>query len=431
MMSARVKLLVVSIFILFSIPVVAATHNVTVNSNFFSPNDLTIEVGDTVRWTNNSGRTHDVTADDFSWNSVTSSSFTFQRTFNTIEEVLYHCSVHSAAGRSRTSNQNGIIRVIAANANEDPNSAFSSSCSGLDCDFTDQSTDSDGTITNWLWEFGDDVTSNAQNPSHTYASAGTYTVKLTVTDNDGVTDDESAFLTVSAANQLPNASFIANCTDLDCIYSDQSSDSDGSIASWSWNFGDGGTSSVQSPSHSYAAAGTYSVGLTVTDNDGSSDSTSKNVTVTDVQQNPVLINIGMSHAWFEPVTSGQGFFVIVWEGIQTVYISWFTFDVERPADDVTAIFGGPGQRWITALGPYEGDTAILDVYLSTGGILDSEEPPIFTDQTPIGTITIKWTSCNSGILSYDIPSLGLSGDIAIVRIVEDNVPVCEAGQPAG
>ena len=68
----------------------AEVHEVVVGNNFFSPNNLTIEVGDTVRWTNDSGRTHDVTADDFSWNSETSSSFVFERTFNTAEEVLYH-----------------------------------------------------------------------------------------------------------------------------------------------------------------------------------------------------------------------------------------------------------------------------------------------------------------------------------------------------
>ena len=106
----------------------SATHNVTVGNNFFSPNDLTIEVGDTVRWTNNANRTHDVTADDFSWASETSSSFVYERTFNTVEEVLYHCTVHSAPGRNINSNQNGRLNVIEGVANQPPNAAFSSSC---------------------------------------------------------------------------------------------------------------------------------------------------------------------------------------------------------------------------------------------------------------------------------------------------------------
>ena len=141
------------------------------------------------------------------------------------------------------------------------------------------------------------------------------------------------------------------------------------------------------------------------------------------------INSAVSDAWFNPQTDGQGFFVIVWEESGLVFLSWFTFDATRPPEDVAAILGDAGHRWVTALGPYDGDTASLDVYLSTGGVLDSAEPPVVTDQTPIGTITIVWTGCNSGTLTYDFPSLQLSGNIPIERIVLDNVAACEAAQP--
>ena len=50
--------------------------------------------------------------------------------------------------------------------------------------------------------------------------------------------------------------------------------------------------------------------------------------------------------------------------------------------------------------------------------------------TPIGTIDITWTDCNAATLSYDVPSHGLAGDIPLQRIVPDNVPACEAAQPA-
>jgi len=64
--------------------------------------------------------------------------------------------------------------------------------------FTDQSTDSDGTIASWSWDFGDGTTSTSQNPTHKYSSVGVYTVSLTVTDNGGATNNTSGFISVAS-----------------------------------------------------------------------------------------------------------------------------------------------------------------------------------------------------------------------------------------
>ena len=78
-----------------------------------------------------------------------------------------------------------------------PTASFTDSCTDLTCDFTDTSTDLDGTVDQWSWDFGDSSgTSTAQNPTYTYASGGTYTVTLTVTDNDGESDSTSQDVTV-------------------------------------------------------------------------------------------------------------------------------------------------------------------------------------------------------------------------------------------
>lgn len=344
---SRKLVLTLIVFCFFSLPytVWAATHQVTIGDNFFNPNDLTIEAGDTVRWTYSGGRIHDATADDGSWGSPTSSSINYEHTFASVEEVLYHCTVHSSPGRNINTNMNGRINV-----------------------------------------------------------------------------------TQSVENQPPTANFSFNCSDLDCDFTDQSSDSDGTVSSWSWNFDDGGSSSARNPAHSYTAAGTYSVSLTVTDDDGTQDSTNRSVIVSEAAPDPIVINSGMTDAWFDPATDGQGMLIMVWDSIKFVFMAWFTFDTERPPQDVTAILGEPGHRWLTASGPFEGDTAVLDVFLTTGGIFDSTQPPAVTDQTPIGTATIVWTSCSAGILTYDIPSLGLAGEISIERIVQENVAICEAGQ---
>src|SRR5690242_17815510 len=82
--------------------------------------------------------------------------------------------------------------------NVPPVANFTFTTSGLTANFTDTSTDSDGTITSRSWTFGDGGTSTATNPSHTYAANGTYTVTLTVTDNGGSQNSHSAPVTVSS-----------------------------------------------------------------------------------------------------------------------------------------------------------------------------------------------------------------------------------------
>jgi plastocyanin len=253
----------VSLFLLaFPMTVFAETHDVMVFDFLFSPNDLTINVGDTVRWTNAPGNAlHDVVDDKFRWRSETSNAFTYSKTFDTAEEVLYHCSVHSSPGGNRNTRMNGRI------------------------------------------------------------------------------------------------------------------------------------------------------------------------TVEGVSAPPFLINAGISDAWFFPGTSGQGFFIIVWEDQQTVFLAWFTYETERPPDDVSAILGEPGHRWIIGLGAYDGDTALLDVFLSSGMIFDSGVPPVDTVQYPGATIEIIWSSCSEGLVKYNIPTLMLMGEVPIQRIAEDNVPACLAAQP--
>lgn len=176
-------------------------------------------------------------------------------------------------------------------ANSPPTADFSFACTDLLCDFTDESTDADGSIVSHQWTFGDGASSTEGNPSHVFAGSGTYTVELTVTDDQGGSATASQEIVVSDGspppNNPPDASFTSSCTDLDCMFTNTSTDPDGNALTHSWNFGDGATSSSSSPSHSYAEAGTYTVTLEVSDG-SASDTASTNVTVTNPSTSSVL-----------------------------------------------------------------------------------------------------------------------------------------------
>ncbi|MGH8050527.1 MAG: PKD domain-containing protein [Arenimonas sp.] len=183
------------------------------------------------------------------------------------------------AGKTWTDNFSGTCNK-ATTGNTPPAANFSFSVSGLTATFTDSSTDSDGSIASRSWNFGDSTTATTTNPSHAYSAAGTYSVSLTVTDNNGATHTISKPVTVtSAGNTNPVANFSFTTSNLVASFTDSSSDSDGTIASRSWNFGDSTTSTATNPGKTYAVAGTYSVSLTVTDNGGATHTVTKSVTV--------------------------------------------------------------------------------------------------------------------------------------------------------
>ena len=146
-------------------------------------------------------------------------------------------------------------------------------CFPLNVSFTDNSTPGSGTITSWLWDFGDGTSSTLQSPSHIYTNAGSFNVTLIVTGSNGCirTLTKNNYIVIAAGiNAAFTNSPASGCTVPETITFQNQSTGSGTLF-YQWTFGDGGTSTAASPAHTYTAAGTYTVQLIVTNNTGCSD----------------------------------------------------------------------------------------------------------------------------------------------------------------
>ena len=152
-------------------------------------------------------------------------------------------------------------------------------CFPEDVVFADQSVVASGTITNWLWDFGDLQTSTLQNPTHSYTQDGTYTVELTVTIDINCTATFQSDVTVYPK---PDADFsiTPGCLGDPTLFTDESAiNAPGAITQYEWDFGDLQTSADQNPSNFYAAENSYDVELVTTSGDGCIDTANGTVNV--------------------------------------------------------------------------------------------------------------------------------------------------------
>jgi len=190
-------------------------------------------------------------------------------TYSTAGTYTVTLTASNAAG-SATDTEAGYITVTKTGAA--PVAAFvANQTTGtvpLSVQFMDASTN---TPASWLWSFGDGAFATGQNPVHTYSSAGTYSVTLTVTNEKGATTiSQTGYITVTKEAAVPAASFTATGSSGGVPLTVQFVDtSTRSPTSWVWSFGDGSYSTEQNPAHTYSTAGTYTVTLTASNAAGS------------------------------------------------------------------------------------------------------------------------------------------------------------------
>ncbi|MHC5080728.1 MAG: PKD domain-containing protein, partial [Planctomycetota bacterium] len=220
--------------------------------------------------------------------------------------------------------------------------------------FTDQST---GSVTSWLWNFGDSASSNQQNPTHSYSNSGVYTVSLTVSGTTGSdTETKTNYITVT-----PRADFTGTPAsgpgELSVNFIDQSA---GQVTSWSWNFGDGQTSTQQSPTHNYTSAGNFTVVLTVSGPHGNDTMTKTDyISVT----GPGVDFSGTPRSGVEPLTVS---FTASVTGTVTQYDWDFGDGGSSSTQHPTHVYAAPGTYTVSlsATGPCGSETETKVGYIT-------------------------------------------------------------------
>lgn len=137
--------------------------------------------------------------------------------------------------------------------------------------FDSSASTDDGLIVSRLWDFGDGTTSQAISPTHTFETNGDFTVRLTLTDDAGITGTATAVISVTSAPvpviqvNSTSAEFAPAAIEFDGT---ASFDPDGEIVEYQWDFGDGSREFLAELTHVYATSGTFRARLTVTDDKG-------------------------------------------------------------------------------------------------------------------------------------------------------------------
>ena len=252
--------------------------------------------------------------------------------------------------------------------------------------------DSDGSIVNYTWDFGDGSKAYGKEATHSFATNGTYKVTLTVKDNDGGVANVYKYITVNSpgSNVPPVANFIASKTIISTneeveFDASQSYDPDGTIIfyRWDWN-GDGiydNEYTLPYATKSWPKEGNYTVTLQVEDNNGSTNTYSINIKVGG--KNPKLvITLGVSN--IAPIKEG---------GERTVPIEIYCYNFT--ATNVTIVIVDNANLTITPVSP----PLIIQPSQSAKFLIKIKVPKLGENLTA-GTKIIKVKAvCNEGVES--------------------------------
>ncbi len=223
-------------------------------------------------------------------------------------------------------------------------------CLGYETQFSDQSVVAEGIeVVSRTWNFGDNTTSNALNPVHRYAGAGSYPVTLTVVSSAGCTNTRTQTVTI---RRLPQPAFSVSlaCSGEQVAFTDESLSPEGSITGWQWTFddpesGNQNISPERNPQHLFVKPGTYQVKLKVFTNFGCADSLTKAITVTQSPQSDFTYRTNCNSrevAFTDQSLAGDGNTITDW------YWDFGDNGVSTTANPVHT-YGQPGSYTVTLI----------------------------------------------------------------------------------
>lgn len=262
-------------------------------------------------------------------------------------------------------------------------------CVGMAVNFKDSSIVSNGTITNWVWDFDDTGTSILQNPSHTYTSSGTYDVQLIVTTALGC-KDTIVHQVIIQDLPVPDFTTSTGCNKLNISFTNTTAPA---ANTFFWDFGNtatlNDTSLLQNPSYTYSTTGTYTVTLIVNKGTACAITTTKTITLSSVT------------AEFTSAATGCMNTSVTFTDLSTVSSNASITNWDWDFDDTgTSILQNPSHTYITS-GTYD----VMLIVTTASGCKDTVIHQITIQQGPVANAGNDTISCTNNA------SINLNGTV--------------------
>ncbi len=297
-------------------------------------------------------------------------------------------------------------------------------CDGLTIDFSNENISSEF----YFWDFGDGNTSDAVNPSHTYAEAGDYDVQLRLkptvpcAEERGILDSKTLNLVVAAETTADFEIDYDACQDEGLIsFRDRSMVNPGVITNWNWDFGNGMTSTEQNPAITLSEDANLTVSLTIqTDNgcdDGTTSTQSFKVFNLPSVSSALQICPGIPTALNPNAMDGEATYE--WSPAELLNDPFSANPIattNKPAEFTVKITQGECVRTsvVTADVPKEQEF----LFSEDEEVCDEEERLIFVDGPE--NSTIEWTDLNTGEVISTEAEILVKPSIYQVKLTDEN-----------